>query len=175
MCGLQHRQDAMDPTLDNNTGSESTFQRQEQVRDDKTGLYHATDHIVRIMHWRQYLPEKKAIAGANPESPPRTQPETNICEVRTPSRTVFPQERNKLFFQRVIQYNQEMEVGDLHYHVLGLNDSETEDDMKKFYRKLALQYHPDKNKHLQASAVMRMIKQYKRVSEYLLFYNDTMR
>ena len=46
---------------------------------------------------------QKEKAGANPESPPRTHPGTNIREVRTPSRTVFTQEQNELFFQRVVQ------------------------------------------------------------------------
>ena len=63
----------------------------------------------------------------------------------------------------------------MHYHVLGLNESSKEDDMKKAYRKLALQYHPDKNKHPKASAMLRMINVAKRGSEDLLRYNDTMR
>ena len=46
---------------------------------------------------------QKAREGESPESPPRTQPEKNIREVRTPSRTVFTQEQNKLFVQQVVQ------------------------------------------------------------------------
>ena len=46
---------------------------------------------------------QKSRAGANPEYPPRTQPETNIREVRTLSRTVFTQEQNELCIQRVVQ------------------------------------------------------------------------
>ena len=49
----------------------------------------------------------------------------------------------------------------MYYHVLGLDEYSTEDHMKEVYRKLALQYHPDKNKHPQASAVMRMINEAK--------------
>ena len=37
---------------------------------------------------------KKARAVADPESPARNQPGTNIREVRTPRRTVFTQEHN---------------------------------------------------------------------------------
>ena len=37
MCGLGHQQDATDPTLDNDTGRERTFQIQEQVRENITG------------------------------------------------------------------------------------------------------------------------------------------
>ena len=44
---------------------------------------------------------QKLRAGANPEPPPITQPETNIHEVRTPSQKVFAQEQNKLFVQQV--------------------------------------------------------------------------
>ena len=58
LCGLRHRQDATNPTLDNDTGSERMFQRQEKVRYDSTGRYHAPDNIVRIMYRRWYLPEK---------------------------------------------------------------------------------------------------------------------
>ena len=36
------------------------------------------------------------------------------------------------------------EGDDLHYHVLGLNESSTEDDMKKAYWQLALGFHPEK-------------------------------
>ena len=37
---------------------------------------------------------QKVRVGENPESPPRTHPETNIIEVHTPSQTVFTQEQN---------------------------------------------------------------------------------
>ena len=47
--------------------------------------------------------------------------------------------------------------------------------MKKAYFKLALQSHPDKNKHPQASDMMRMINQVKELLEDLLRYNDTVR
>ena len=50
MCGLKNLQDATDTKLDNDTSSESTFQRQEKFRYDSTGKFHATDHIVRITH-----------------------------------------------------------------------------------------------------------------------------
>ena len=45
---------------------------------------------------------QKSRAVENPESPPRTHPETNIREVRTPSRIVFTQEHNQLFVQQVV-------------------------------------------------------------------------
>ena len=90
---------------------------------------------------------QKSRAGANPESPPRTQPGKNIHEVCTPSWTVFTQEQNELFVQRVLQYSQGKEGDELHYHVLGLNESSTEDGMKKVYRNLARRFHPDKDKH----------------------------
>ena len=61
------------------------------------------------------------------------------------------------------------------YHVIGLNESSTEYDMKKAYHKLALQYHPEKNKHPQASTVMRMINKYKEGLEDLLRYNYAMK
>ena len=83
------------PTLDNDTRSKRTFQRQEQVRDDITGRYHATDHTMGITHWTWYLPIKKARADANQEYPPRTHQEINIREIRTPTRTVFTQEHNE--------------------------------------------------------------------------------
>ena len=72
---------------------------------------------------------QKSRAGANSESPPITPTENNISEVRTPSRTVFTQTQNKLFVQQVDQYSQEKEDEDLHYHVLGLNESSIEDDI----------------------------------------------
>ena len=56
---------------------------------------------------------KKGSEDANPESPPRTQPEKNIGEVRTPSQTVFTQEHNALFVQQVVQYSQYLEGEDL--------------------------------------------------------------
>ena len=49
------------------------------------------------------FPRQKSRDDANSESPPITQPETNIREVGTPSRTVFTQEHNELFIQQVVQ------------------------------------------------------------------------
>ena len=63
----------------------------------------------------------------------------------------------------------------MHYHVLGLNESSKEDDCKKAYRKLALQYLPDINNHPQASAVLHMINEAKEGLKYLLRYNNAMR
>ena len=60
------------------------------------GLY-IEDHTLEMVFTRQ-----KEKVGANPESPPITQPEINIRELLTPSRTVFSQEQNELFFQRVV-------------------------------------------------------------------------
>ena len=79
---------------------------------------------------------KKARAGANIESPPRTHLKTNIREVRNTSQTVFTQEQNELFVYQVVKYSQEKEGEYFHYQVLGLNLSSTDDDIKKYYRKL---------------------------------------
>ena len=68
---------------------------------------------------------QKARAGENPESPTRTQPVTNICEESNPRRKVFTREQNDLFIQQVLQYSQEEKSDELHYHVLGLNESST--------------------------------------------------
>ena len=85
---------------------------------------------------------------------PITQPGTNIREVRTPSQKVFTQEHNELFVQQVVQYSQEIEGDELHYHVPSLNESSTEDDTKKAYRNMTCQFHPDKNNNSQASGIM---------------------
>ena len=111
---------------------------------DMCGWQLTEDHALEMVFMRQ-----KERADANPEYPPRTQPEINILEVQTTSRTIFTQEQSELLFQKVGQDAQEGEF--LHYHVLGLNESSTEDEFKKAYRKLALRSHPDKNKYPQAS------------------------
>ena len=63
----------------------------------------------------------------------------------------------------------------MHYHVLGLDESSTEDDMKMTYQNLAHQFHPDKNQHSQASNLMIMINETEEELEDKLRYNDTMR
>ena len=111
----------------------------------------------------------------NQESTPRTQTEINIRAVRTPNRTVFTQEYNELFVQQVLQYSQDLEVEVLHYDVICLDESSTEDDLEKAYRKLALRSHPDKNKHPQASADFLMINEAKQGLKKVLCHNDAMR
>ena len=68
---------------------------------------------------------KKPRAVANPESPARNQTGTNILEVCTPRQTVFTQEHNELFIEQVLKYSQEEKGDELHYLVLGLNESST--------------------------------------------------
>lgn len=50
-------------------------------------------------------------------------------------------------------------MGKKFYEVLGVTETATEDDIKKAYRKMALKYHPDKNKSPEAE------NQFKSVSE----------
>ena len=97
---------------------------------------------------------QKERAGANSEFPPRTHPGTNIRETRTPSRKVFTKGQNELFVQRVVQYYQEKEGDELHYHIIGFNESSTEDYKKKAYCNLTRRFHPGKNKYLQYSDVI---------------------
>lgn len=57
-----------------------------------------------------------------------------------------------------------------YYDILGLDHSAIKDDIKKAYRKLALQYHPDKNKEKGAE------EKFKEISEaYAVLYDDEKR
>ena len=73
---------------------------------------------------------QKARACANPKSPPRTHLATNLCEVRTPIRTVFTKKQNELFIEKVLQCSQDVAGDELHFFVLGLNGYSTEEGIK---------------------------------------------
>ena len=118
---------------------------------------------------------QKSRAGANTESPARNQPGTNMRGGINIRRPLFTREQNDLSIQRVLQYSQENENDELHLFVLGLNESSTEDDMKKYYRSLALQFQPDKNKHSQVTEVMKMMNEAKEELESTLLQNYEIR
>ena len=52
-----------------------------------------------------------------------------------------------------------MASDELHFFVCGLNESSTEEDMKKAYRALDCRIYPDKNQHLNCTDLMQMINQ----------------
>ena len=104
---------------------------------------------------------QKARAGANPKSPLRTHPATNIHEVRTPSRKVFTQKQNKELIEQVLQCSQGVAGDELHFFVLGFNKSSTEEYIKKAYRSLAHQFHPEKNNHLNFTDLMKIMNKAK--------------
>ena len=81
-------------------------------------------------HWI-VTPNNTDRVDSNPEYLPRIQHKINIPEVPTPSWTVFNSEQNELFDQYVVQDTQGLEGESLYYHILGLNESATEDDLKK--------------------------------------------
>ena len=56
-----------------------------------------------------------------------------------------------------------------------MNESSTEDEMKKAYGNLERQFHPDKNKHSQASDVVLIINESKEELEDTLRNNSTIR
>lgn len=57
-----------------------------------------------------------------------------------------------------------------YYEILGIDHSATKEDIKKAYRKLALRYHPDKNKEKEAE------EKFKQISEaYAVLYDDEKR
>ena len=100
---------------------------------------------------------QKSRAGANPESPARTQPGTNIREECNPRRTVFKQEHNGLLIEWFVQYSQEDKGDELRYLFLGLNESSTDDNTKNFYFSMDCSFKPDKNEHSQCPDVMQLI------------------
>ena len=104
-----------------------------------------------------YTRQKNAKAGANP------------------SKTVFSKEQNDLLIQKVQEYSLYAKGEILNLFVLGLNESSTEEDMKKFYRSMSLRFHPDKNVHEDASKVMRMINEAKEGLEDTLHNNYAIR
>ena len=85
------------------------------------------DQSLNIVFTRQ-----EARTGDNPESPQRIKHGIKIREVPTTSRKVFTTEQNELFIQRVVQDAQGLEGEVLYYHILGLNESATENDLKSW-------------------------------------------
>ena len=77
------------------------------------------------------------------------------------SKTVFGKEQNDLFIQKFQEYSLYAKGEILNLFVLGFNESSTEEDMKKAYCSMSLQFHPDKNIHEDASKMVGMINEAK--------------
>lgn len=60
-----------------------------------------------------------------------------------------------------VEENVEKMVGDDYYKILQVERSATDEDLKKAYRKLAMQWHPDKNRNnkKEAEAKFKQISQ----------------
>ena len=78
-----------------------------------------------------------------------------------PSKTVFNKKQNDLFIQKVRVYSRYSKGGIFNLFLLGLIDSSTEEDLKKSYRSMSLQFHSDRNIHEDASKMMEMINEAK--------------
>ena len=92
---------------------------------DLCGWRLTDDQALKMVYIRQ-----KSRADANHESTPRIKHEIDTHKLPTPSRTVFTQEQNELFVQQVFQESQGLEGEVLYYHILGLNEYATENNLK---------------------------------------------
>ena len=60
-------------------------------------------------------------------------------------------------------------MGKDYYKTLGIAKGATEDEIKKAYRKMALKYHPDKNKEAGAEARFKVCECFKCLKNLLIF------
>ena len=91
------------------------------------------------------------------------------------SKPVFSKEHNDLLIQKVQEYSLYAKGEIFNWFVLGLNESSTEEDMKKAYRYMSLRFHRDKNIHEDASKMMGMINEAKEGLKITLRNNDAIR
>lgn len=57
-------------------------------------------------------------------------------------------------------------MGKDYYKTLGITKSSTDDEIKKAYRKMALRYHPDKNKTIGAEEKFKEVRRMPEINRY---------
>ena len=118
---------------------------------------------------------KKARMGANPEYPARTQPGTNIREVRTPRQTVFTLEKNWIIHSTCSSILSGREGWWIALSCSLFQRFFDRGWYEKYYHSLALKFHPDKNQHSQVSDVMKKINEAREELENTLHHIDEIR
>ena len=95
-----------------------------------------------MTHWRWYLPGRKQERVQIRNLFQDLSQKQIYMKYALPVRQYSHRNIKNHFFQKVVQYSQEKDGEDLHYRVLGFNESSTENDMKNLSAALRQRWTP---------------------------------